>query len=271
MAIDPNALEKLHMVELEIMDAIHALCREYRITYYLCGGSAIGAKRHGGFIPWDDDIDIAMPRPDYERFIKLCREGLLPKSYFLHHSSTDSVYTLAFAKVRKDDTFFPEPDYRKDTRHSGIFVDIFPLDFIKSPESRLNLLRGNLVELSKKLIFRKREATLPDSFAGKLIYWLSKPISLRTIIKARDWLASFHRAGNYYTCYGGVYGYRRDTYPTRVFGTPTPAPFEDRVYLIPEHCEEYLEILYGNWRQLPPPEARRWHCSGEIIFDTKAQ
>lgn len=270
-AIKQTDLEKLRIVEMEIMDIIHDLCMVHHISYYMVGGSAIGAKRHGGFIPWDDDIDIAMPRPDYEKFIELCGKGLLPDGYFLHHSSTDPAFTHAFAKVRKDNTHFPEPGYRKEEKHSGIFVDIFPLDFTKKPDSILHRLRGALIGLSQKLIRRKRDNTLPQAFFGKVVYLLAKSLSLRSIISVRDRLMAYHNQGDFYTSYASVYNYQRDTYPVGTFGRPTPGAFEDRVYLFPEKCEAYLERLYGDWRKLPPPEVRHWHCNGKIIFDTRKE
>lgn len=252
------------------MDEIHSFCQAHGLTYYLCGGSALGALRHGGFIPWDDDIDIVMPRPDFERFIKLCRAGEFSNTYFLHHTSTDAAYAHSFAKVRKNNTHFPEKGQDEISVHTGIFIDIFPLDYTRNPNSKLHHLRGYLIEQSKKLINRKLHGTLPNSFFGKIIYWLTQCVSIRGLVGIRERLANIHSSGGYFTSFGGVYNYQRDTFPTGVFGTPQPLPFENRTYLFPERCEEYLETLYGNWRQLPPPEARHWHCTGEIIFDTRA-
>src|SRR5690554_4415622 len=125
--MDQKTLKKLHNVQIEILNQIVKICNQNKLTYFLIGGTLLGAIRHKGFIPWDDDLDIAMPRKDYEKFLELC-QGYLGDEYYLHCSKTDPKYWLPFAKVRKNNTIFEEKSIQTINSHKGIYVDIFPLD-----------------------------------------------------------------------------------------------------------------------------------------------
>lgn len=115
------------MIGKEILDEIVRICEEENLTYYLAGGSVLGAIRHGGFIPWDDDIGIMVPREDYEKFAEACKRKL-NSNYFYQSIDTDARYVKRFAKVRKNNTIFQEKMFNGIQQHNGIYVDIFPLD-----------------------------------------------------------------------------------------------------------------------------------------------
>lgn len=120
-------IRPLQMVCLEILKEIDRICTKYNIQYWLEGGSMLGAVRHHGFIPWDDDLDIAMFREDYERFLKIAQKELKPE-YFLQTHEIEREYPLFFAKVRKNNTYIEEECFLSLNFHKGIFVDIFPVD-----------------------------------------------------------------------------------------------------------------------------------------------
>ena len=118
-------------VMLEILVEIHRICVENNITYWLEAGTLLGAIRHKGFIPWDDDCDISMPRKDYERFLQIAQEKL-PETMFLQTKETDKEYPLPWAKIRKNGTLLIETgETGEEKYHHGIFVDIFPYDYYK--------------------------------------------------------------------------------------------------------------------------------------------
>lgn len=115
-------------VMLEILVEIHRICVENDITYWLEAGTLLGAIRHKGFIPWDDDCDVSMPRKDYERFLQIAQEKL-PETMFLQTKETDKEYPLPWAKIRKNGTLLIETgETGEEKYHHGIFVDIFPYD-----------------------------------------------------------------------------------------------------------------------------------------------
>ena len=117
-------LDKLHGEILAIMDEIHRVCQIKNIKYYLIGGSMLGAVRHKGFIPWDDDLDIAMPREDFERFVEGATEWL-SSGFSLEWITTNPNHVYLFAKITKKGTLFID---QPSTKQTGIFVDVFPLD-----------------------------------------------------------------------------------------------------------------------------------------------
>ena len=123
---DITELEELHQIETDILTAIDEICRKENIRYYLAGGTLLGAVRHKGFIPWDDDIDIAMPRDDYERFLKVMRKGAHPYYKILALEYKED-YPYTFAKVVDTRTRLQE-EIGKDLPEMGVFIDIFPLD-----------------------------------------------------------------------------------------------------------------------------------------------
>ena len=144
--LDSKTLKKLHDVELEILQEIIRICKKYDIKYYLAGGTLLGAVRHKGFIPWDDDLDIGMLREDYDKFMKYGIKEIDDK-YFIHCDKTDPNYWLPFIKVRKNSTTFVEELLnKKEVLHNGIFVDIFPMDNCN------NLLLKVIKKLKKLLV-----------------------------------------------------------------------------------------------------------------------
>lgn len=121
-----NIIKKVWETEQEILDVIDKICRDNNLRYSLAYGTLIGAVRHKGFIPWDDDIDLMMPREDYEKLLSVW-ESQAPKGYILQNSRTDPDFTQNFTKIRKDGTtFLQEESERTKNYHKGIFVDIFP-------------------------------------------------------------------------------------------------------------------------------------------------
>ena len=118
---------ELKKIELEMFKYYLAICEKHDLKYFLIGGTLLGAVRHKGFIPWDDDIDIGMPRPDYEKFLLVAQKEL-PEHIFLQTHNTDIEYPNCFAKLRNSDTTFIETSCKKLKINHGIYIDIFPLD-----------------------------------------------------------------------------------------------------------------------------------------------
>lgn len=120
--------QQIWATEQEILDVIHQVCTEHGLRYSLAYGTLIGAVRHKGFIPWDDDIDLMMPREDYEKLLVIWNQSA-PKGYILQNTRTDSDFTQNFTKIRKDHTTFLQDESEREKHyHKGIFVDIFPGD-----------------------------------------------------------------------------------------------------------------------------------------------
>ena len=131
---NPEELEKLQVTLYQILSEIKRVCDKHGIKYFITGGTAIGAYFWGKFLPWDDDVDVGMPRSDYERFAKIAQEEM-GEDYFLQTPHTDPHVPFFFMKVRMNGTEFNENTFQHIKMHQGIYVDIFPFD--KIPNSNM--------------------------------------------------------------------------------------------------------------------------------------
>ena len=156
MKYTEEQLSKIHEYEIEILEEIIRICEKHGIQYFSAGGTTLGAVRHNNIIPWDDDIDIGMLRPDYERFIRIAPEEL-KNGMFLQHYSTEPLTPTYYAKVRKDGTVFAEEHMKELPIHKGVFVDVFPYD--KVPEN----------EQERKKLFRQI-SVLNQLFVAKVLW-----------------------------------------------------------------------------------------------------
>ncbi len=256
-------LSKLHGEILEIMDVIDALCRKHHLRYYLTGGSLLGAVRHGGFIPWDDDLDIVMPRQDFDAFMQLCPEEL-PAGYHLRWITTDENHFRLFAKVCKQGTQFVEKLGKNSQVSWGIFVDVFPADEIAG-YSRAVERRKWMVEKLKVMLSGKSHAQAFGFPKRVLIRMLSCRQMHRLAEKIMT--AKNGKGYGYYTNYVSIYPVRKRTIPKAWMGEGIRLPFEDRNYCVPVKYDLELENVYGkNYMQVPPVEKRRSHYPVKVVF-----
>jgi len=271
---DKKTFNRLHETEIQILDEFVRICDKHNLKYYLYGGTLLGAVRHKGFIPWDDDIDIVMLRDDYEKFGKVCQEEL-HSDYFYQTNKTDSNFTKLFAKIRLNNTYVREKAWDHLDMHKGIFIDILPLD--NFPEE------GKVgVKILKKFNFwntlchtvSKKE---PIKFIWphkrmifKYYLGLPKEKSYKQRAKLLAKAHSFKDSKN--VCSFGSH-YR--PYGKRVlrkvwFSGDEYMEFEGRKYRVPTGWKEYLVHLFGrNYMELPPVEQRINHFNFyEIEFNT---
>ena len=234
----------------------HNFCVENKLRYYLVSGTMLGATRHQGFIPWDDDIDVGVPRSDYEKLMELLRkpiDGYIGESAKFHEGKV----SFAYGKLYDTETTLIENSKYKNKK--GIYIDIFPLDgfgdtqedglaYFKKIKFLENILAVRVCAIRKGRSFVKNAAAV----AGKLL-----PINDQKLIRKIDRLCAqrdFDKCqyvGNMTSVYR-----EREMMPKSYFGTPTPCRFEGLEVWGVEDAEGYLTHLYGNWRQLPPEEKR---------------
>lgn len=253
---------------LETMKFIDKLCRDHGIVYFIMGGTALGAVRHGGFIPWDDDLDIFMTPDQYQNF-KSVFEKVNSEQYVLQEWRTDSKY-LEYAKVRMNGTTFIEEHFkdRKDMHH-GIYVDIMILH--KIPE---NLFVQKLVYVESKFVTLyglSQRNWEPKSKPQELVLKSLKFLPCRFMARiAYSHIYGFdNRKDNYKYCYWITPAkFRNGLFDASFFESPVDVPFEDTVLMGSEKIKDYLEYRYGDYMKLPD-EAQRKAAVHAYIFDTE--
>lgn len=255
---------------LGMMDWFDSFCEENNITYYAVGGTVLGAVRHKGFIPWDDDIDVGVPRADYDRLIELMK-GYPNENcrYKLESPLENKDYIYAFSKLFDTQTTLVED--KQNPLKRGIYIDVFPLDGIaktkeeaikayKKIDRKLRILHAQTYVLNKN-----------DRLIKKLFYLgikMLKPFmrGKDATIKKIDLLCrekSFYE----YEYVGNLVGAwaQKEIMPKKYFGKPIKLQFENMLINVPEDYDNYLKSLYKNYWELPPEEKRVSHHENLMI------
>lgn len=262
--MDNETLHKLQQIELEIAEEIFRLCKKHHLRCSLVGGSAIGAIRHQGFIPWDDDIDLAMPREDYCKFVQICKTELNP-SFFLQCFETEEECAFIFAKVRKNDTYLPEYYSEHINMHQGVWVDIFIYDSV-SDNPAVRKKEIFLLNFYRNLLIIKIGYKLPKnktSLIDKVAYNCGKLFSL---FFNKTWLqrkctaimtSHLNESTKYLFPYGGAYSNEKELMPSSFFNSLIDVSFEGKQFKITALYDYYLKNLFGDYMTPPPLEKRK--------------
>lgn len=256
--MDNNTLITIKKLQLEIMDAIHALCTKNDIPYYMVGGTLIGAIRHKGFIPWDVDIDIAMPRRYYELFKSVCSTQLDSKYAYLDYKNTKG-FNKPHSIVRIKNSHLHVAGDAKNKYDYGVFVDVFPLDNVPNDESLIKKHKRRIGRF-KRLLIIKTSYWRPKNFlkrsAKALVKFLLAPISLDYVQrKLEKELVRFNQnESEAIANFAGKYSYEKESHSKDIFGRPTLLSFEGRFFFGPEKADEYLKKVYGDYMKLPSKE-----------------
>lgn len=244
--------EEVKRIQLDILDDIAKFCKENGLRFFLAYGTLLGAVRHKGYIPWDDDIDIHMPRADYEKFIELYNSKNGNNEVITHEINCK--YHVPYAKVFRKGTFVDELFYRKSV--FGVYVDIFPIDGIKSKLQAYicgQCIRFMYIKTSifcdKQTLARKTRLLITKAillpFSEHLILKTIKKISTLYTIDDCEKVCSF-----------GSRTALREILPKTVFEDSETMTFEGKEYEIPKGYDIYLKSKYGNYMQLPPEKDR---------------
>jgi len=267
---DKQTLDKLHKTELEIMDEFVRICKKHQLSYFLTGGTMLGAIRHAGFIPWDDDIDIGMTRKDYDLFIKYAQVELNQK-YFLDCHETNKEYYLPFAKIRKNNTIFDEEDSHHLNNHKGIFIDIIPFENAAKQDSIKQKIQAILVRNITDTMFYKTKIRKLNKSRHPLFVAVLSIFPKYGLMKFQKKLLKMNKDDNseYMVALAGTYGYQKETMKRSIFLPTKKINFEDREYFGMNNPDGYLTRIFGNYMELPPKEKRRNHVPLKIDFGQK--
>lgn len=262
-------LRELQLVELEMLHDIKMLCEKYGLRYYLDYGNLLGAVRHGGFIPWDDDIDITMPYADYVKFLEISREEFGDK-YFLQTSDTDTNYYRSYARIRKNNTTFMDAYNLKWDIHHGVWIDIFPLVEI-NPGIEYKIKRL-IMQVSNYILMDNYFQIHIDEFEEKLgklgakLVRLFHKIPRGARVKLKNWLQRPIYTAKNKKGLTIVWMAITEYYPSDIYAGSEKIFFEGEEFDVPAQFRKKLEIAYGDYMKLPPVEQRKGH-GGSIIID----
>ena len=246
--------EVIKNIEFEILRDVAQFCEKSNIRYFLACGTALGAVRHDGFIPWDDDIDIAMPRPDYDNFIKSYKSN----KFELLAMEFDDKYPYPFAKVSDKTTNLVEKI--SNPFPMGVYIDVFPIDGL--PESEHERKRHlKLIENDARVLAWKRISSGKKvGYIHKLIQIIAKffllPVPISVLVKKydKDVRKYAYDKENFVGHLITKATWGSDVKPKKIFDTYTLHTFEGCEFRLPVEYDKYLTIEYGDYMKLPPVE-----------------
>lgn len=261
-----ETLRKLQLTQLEILKVVDCFCREHHLKYSLYAGSLLGAVRHKGFIPWDDDLDVCMPRSDYNQFIALW-EQTNPNGYILQNKENTPAFWQSFSKIRKDHTTFLQEQREAGQYHTGIFLDVFPLDRIPDGGINRRLFKWHCMkyQLLTREFIPPRAGTVVR--VGSSLILACTPERRREKVRQNELkkITQYNGQRNLEVAAIETMASLEKTFASDMLDTYTELPFEDGTFMCFSKWDAYLSRKYGDYMQLPLEEERAWKHHPIII------
>lgn len=258
--MDQTLLRKVQLAQLEILQEVARVCHDNHIQWFLCCGTLLGAVRHQGFIPWDDDLDIGMLRSDYERFCALADKKMSSR-FCIQSWYTEPDYPLPFAKVRMRGTIYVEAK-SKTFQENGFYIDVFPFDYApEDPEQqglhakKLNdIFRLKLMKSGYKPWIEKDRVNWKKRI-GYLFYQLKAVCYTQDELSKRyDSLATSYKEDTVLCRQRGLR--KLECYPAMWFQKTENLSFEGNLYPVPKEYDSVLTAQFGDYMTLPPEDSR---------------
>lgn len=255
-------MNPLQACELDILLEVDRVCRENNIRYFLCCGTLLGAIRHQGFIPWDDDVDIVMFAEDFWRFMEIAPKAF-GKDYFLQSTDTDLWYK-AFLKVRKNHTTMIETCYENLKFHQGVWIDIFPIFSYTNDEKTLKKINRKLT--FSNLLMQDAFNAKSENVPVKLKLLQAVPIQLRRSLCKRIRKRVIKTSRSITNCeYYWGFPVRKSRLKLTDFLEEIRVPFEGYMLPVPKGYDSVLTDIYGDYMTPPPPDKRDGGHSIEVL------
>ena len=261
--MNTEEIRKFQCTQISLIDEIEDVCKTLGLSYYLIGGSLLGAIRHKGFIPWDADIDIAMRRKDYDKFVDYYINHN-DSRFFLQHYRSEKFNCSPHAILRMKNTkieYFSDPKFSK-LSCNGIYLDIFPLD--KAPKNKIQQKKQEIIiKIIKKLLVIKSGTVY--SYNSRLVgvskillRYLIFPLSLYQLCKLLDkYMKKYENyESEYLVSMASHYSYSKQLMNEGIYGIPVKVEFEDSYRSAPAKYDLYLKQLYGDYMQIPTNDDR---------------
>lgn len=260
--------KEIQKVLLDTLVYVDNFCTEREIPYYMIGGTLLGAVRHGGFIPWDDDIDIAMTRENYEKFLSLWddkeHDGFMLQNTFTDRKCRHTITRILIKGTR----LLHNGSYNVTKEHSELFIDIFPLDNVPDDIELREQQRKDLIKAKRMIGFKfsSRASTKLKHYIKRLRQGFLAPVSYHHLVKKVDIISKRYclEQTKSICSMSSQYDYNKQAMSRKIYGSPIRIPFEKYAFLAPEHPDEYLKQLYGDYMQLPPKEKQVFNIAALI-------
>lgn len=266
--INTNYISKLRTSQMEILNYVVDLCEKNNLQYCFIGGTLLGAIRHDGYIPWDDDLDICMPREDYEKLKKIFPKN---EKFILDDYSTNKQYWLPFLKIRNCKTIYKENLQENYDGNSGIWVDIFPLDNGNKKINFIEKVQFIFVGIIRTSIAKKSKVIVgKDKLSKRIFINVFKFLPKNVLISFQYKLMTLNKNCNseYVINLGSQYGYKKQVHLRNKIFPCKKHVFEGKLYNVPNDSDYVLRNIYGaDYMKLPPIEKRITHNPIEVTFE----
>ena len=255
--MNDTELRKLQLAELSILIDFAQFCKNHNLKYYLIGGALLGAVRYQGFIPWDDDIDVAMPREDYERLKLIYKSS---DTYFLQNSDTDPCFSRCIQKIRLNHTKAVERLSEGISMHHGIYIDIFPIDYLERVQNWKIASRARTIRFYMSLRAIKGGYLGEKHRRLKMAVNRFCPLSTCIIDRRLDALCTQEnkRQRNYAILWLHNYSWKHQLHSVDIFGEGSACVFEEKTFVAPSDTHRFLSNVFGcDYREEPPLPKRK--------------
>lgn len=263
MDYSKEEIKRIQEKSLEMALYFKKICEENNLLFYFCGGCCIGTIRHQGFIPWDDDVDVFMPRADYEKLKKIWNEKADTRKYSLVDSNQDYIDHNLFLNIRDNDTTFIRPYQTELDISHGLILDVLPIDGCPSSKlkRKMQMFWATVYSVYRSQLIPKNHGTIMK-LAGKIALSLVPTKKLRYQL----WRYAEQQMTKYpieecaavtELCAGPHY--MKNKYPKAAFKTAVYKEFEGHMMPIPVGYDSYLKIAFGDYMKLPPKEKQVAH------------
>lgn len=262
------SIKEAQGIMLDILIEFDRVCKENNLTYFLDWGTLLGAVRHKGFIPWDDDVDVSMPREDFEKLKTLYNE--FSEDFFLQTPETDKHYKYYYIpmKIRHNKSRYVEVVENGDEKfNNGIYIDVFPLD--KLPKGKLNYKIQNLykyiVERAPIIDIKYRDLSLRRKIIYPLVYFFTKTLTVKGRKKIEDFF--IYKCKSYEDMYwGGIDLCFKHIYKKEEIFPLKEIEYENNIFMGPNKPDSILTSMYGDYLTLPPENDRFSHSKNISII-----
>lgn len=271
MGMKSLTLRELQLLEFDMLCAFKAMCEKHRLYYTLCGGTLLGAVRHKGFIPWDDDIDVMLPRPDFNRLLENiddCAASLPEQIQMVSWRNADSPYVLPFIKLYDTRTVLIDR-YSHTDRH--VWVDVFPVDGCPDDDLELNRFFHKVMKRRKLILLKNAKMGEGKTSFKRLLKPATRvllaPFNTRSMCESYDRMIQSYRFLDceQVACVNWGYGPQERTEKSG-YMQPKWFEFEGEEFPGPSNYDAYLRSLYGDYMQLPPEDKRGTRHNIEVYM-----